>query len=227
MPTLRFTPTAWAKLFYFCHRGHTEIGGFGLASADDLLLIEDFLTVRQQVSGVTVEFDDGAVADLFEHQVEQGRRPERFARIWCHTHPGDSPVPSSVDEATFARAFGSCDWAIMFILARGGKTYARLRFNAGPGGELLIPVGVDYSLPFPAADHAAWEAEYQVNICPEPSICQALSIERALKNKEPDLRNVPEEWLEELQAMEPAERQVILNELAQRPELWADEALYY
>ena len=50
-PILRFTPTAWAKLQYFCHRGNTEIGGFGLTSAEDLLLVEDFLTVRQSVSG--------------------------------------------------------------------------------------------------------------------------------------------------------------------------------
>jgi hypothetical protein len=49
----------------------------------------------------------------------------------------------------------------MFILARGGQTYARLRFNAGPGGELLLPVDVDYSQPFAGSDPEAWLEEYE------------------------------------------------------------------
>ena len=223
-PTLRFMPTAWAKLIYFCHRGDTEIGGFGLTHAEDPLLIEDFLTVRQQVSGVSVEFDDAAVADLFENQVDCGRRPDQFARIWCHTHPGNSPTPSMTDEETFHRVFGACDWAIMFILARGGRTYARLRFNTGPGGEILIPVAVDYRYAFPASDHAAWEAEYQVNIHSAPAVWESLTAERAQKAKEPDVRGAPEDWLEELEAMEPAERRLVLDELAARPDLWPDES---
>ena len=71
-----------------------------------------------------------------------------------------------MDEETFARSFGVCDWAIMFILARGGKTYARLRFNVGPGGIDDHPVEVNYRRPFAAADHPAWEAEYQAHILP-------------------------------------------------------------
>jgi len=52
----------------------------------------------------------------------------------------------------------------MFILARGGKSYARLRFNVGPGGDVRIPVAVDYSQPFDASDFDAWDAEYKANI---------------------------------------------------------------
>src|ERR1041384_2753953 len=77
-PVLRFTPTAWAKLHFFCHHGETEIGGFGVTSGDDRLLIEDFQTVRQTVSEVSVNFDDAAVADYFEGQVDDGLRPEQF-----------------------------------------------------------------------------------------------------------------------------------------------------
>ena len=72
-----------------------------------------------------------------------------------------------VDEETFGRVFNSCDWAIMAILARGGQTYARLRFNAGPGGPLLIPVQVDYEVPFAGSDHDAWAEEYVAHIFPE------------------------------------------------------------
>ena len=105
-PVLRFCPTAWAKLLFFRDRGQTEIGGFGLASADDLLRVEDFVTVKQQDTVASVSFDDEAVADLFETQVDAGCRPEQFARIWLHTHPGGSPEPSATDEETFrARRF--------------------------------------------------------------------------------------------------------------------------
>jgi len=167
-PTLRFTPNAWAKLQFFCHHGETEIGGFGITSPDDPLLVEDFVTVKQAATCISIAFDDAAVADFFDVQVDAGRRPEQFARIWLHTHPADCAAPSSVDEQTFARVFGGCDWAVLFVLARGGKTYARLRFNVGPGGDLLIPVRVEYARPFPGSDHEGWEREYERNICAEP-----------------------------------------------------------
>ena len=84
-PSLRFTPYAWAKLQWFCHYGETEIGGFGVTAADAPLLVEDFVTVKQAVSCVSVSFDDEAVADFFDAQVDAGRRPEQFARTWCHS----------------------------------------------------------------------------------------------------------------------------------------------
>jgi len=162
--SLRFTPTTWAKLLHFSSCQDNEVGGFGITSPDDLLLVQDFIAVKQEVTACSVLFDDEAVADFFDEQTDLGRRPEQFARLWLHTHPGRSPEPSQTDEETFARAFGRCDWAVMFILARDGSSYARLRFSAGPGGSLLLPVSVDFSCPFPAADHESWEAEYKAKI---------------------------------------------------------------
>ncbi|MDB5319587.1 MAG: hypothetical protein JWN40_1218 [Phycisphaerales bacterium] len=138
-------PLAFLKLQFFLHAGETEIGGFGVSRADDLLYIEDFVTVRQRVSCVTVEFDDAAVADHFDAMVDDGKVPAQFARIWVHTHPGSSAEPSGTDEETFERAFGRCDWSVMFILSRTGQTYARLRFAAGPRASLLLPVRVDWA----------------------------------------------------------------------------------
>lgn len=157
---MRLTPYAWAKLLFLRDLGRTEVGGFGLTPAGDLLLVEDFCLVPQCCTEVTVGFADEGVADFFEEQVEAGRRPEQFARIWVHTHPGNSAQPSGTDEETFERCFGSADWALMFILAQGGQTYARLRFAAGPQGQFEIPVEVDFQHPFPASDFASWEAEY-------------------------------------------------------------------
>ena len=163
-PKLRFSPTAWAKLLYLRDRGGSEVGGFATSAADDLLYIDDVQLVRQACTSVSVVFDDNAVANYFDRQIERGLRPAHFGRIWWHTHPGQSAQPSSLDESTFARVFGRTDWAVMFILARGGETYARLRFNAGPGGSLLIPVKVEFHRPFGGSDFAAWDCEYRESV---------------------------------------------------------------
>ena len=145
-PALVISPLAWLKLMLFLHAGETEVGGFAVSRADDeLLYVDDFVAVRQRVTAVTVSFDDAAVADYFDDRVDAGLPPARFARVWVHTHPGDSPEPSHTDEQTFARVFGPCDWAVMLIVSRTGRTYCRLSFNAGPGGSLLLPVRVDWA----------------------------------------------------------------------------------
>ena len=166
-PGLRFSPTAWAKLLYLRDVGPTEVGGFGIAPADDLLYIDDVRLVRQACTAISVAFDDQSVADFFDQQVDQGRRFESFARIWVHSHPGNSPEPTTTDNETFDRVFGRNDWAVMFILAHGGRSYARLRFSVGPGGEMEIPITVDYSRPFAASNEAAWREEYTANVRPE------------------------------------------------------------
>jgi hypothetical protein len=141
---ITFAPLAWLKLRHFLHSDHVEIGGFGISSENDLLYVERFQTVQQTVSVATVEFDDAAVADYFDDCADREIPPSRCGRIWIHTHPGDSPLPSATDEETFARVFGQSDWAAMVIVARGGDTYARLRFSAGPGGAVVVPVRVDW-----------------------------------------------------------------------------------
>ncbi|REJ88274.1 MAG: hypothetical protein DWQ35_20045 [Planctomycetota bacterium] len=140
------------------------MGAFGISAGDDLLYLEDVQLVQQTCSWAHVAFDDQSVADFFDRQVDEGRRPEQFARIWLHTHPGDSPRPSLTDEETFDRVFGRSTWAIMCILACEGQSYARLRFNDGPRAELEIPVTVDYTRPFDSCDHEAWEHEYLANV---------------------------------------------------------------
>ena len=226
-PVLRFSPTAWAKLLYFRDRQETEIGGLAVTAAQDLLRVEEFVTVKQDVTVASVSFDDQAVADFFEAQVDAGRTPEQFARIWLHTHPGDSPQPSGTDEETFARVFGACQWAVMFVLAQNGKTYARLRFNVGPGGNVVIPVEVDFTTPFGPSQCDAWEAEYKANIDSQPWTC-GLDAHEELgrdfgKSSSLGRCSVPDDWMDGLEAMEPAERQSILDELAARPDFLDQE----
>lgn len=169
-PRLRFTPTAWAKWRFLRDQGPTEIAAFGRSSLDDPLLVEDLILVSQTATVVSVAFDDEAVAVYFDEQVDQGRQPAEFARIWLHTHPGDSPLPSTTDEATFRRVFGECSWSVMAILARGGASYARLQGNLGGPVALRIPVQVAWEGPFPGTDFTAWADEYAA--CVRPAVPQ-------------------------------------------------------
>lgn len=167
-PSLRFSPYAWAKLIYLRDRGESEIGAFGLSDAADPLLVVDLLTIKQRCTPVTVAFDDAAVAGLFDEMVDQHIPPERFGRVWIHTHPGNCPLPSSTDEATFRRVFGRADWAVMAIVACGGASYARLAYHIGPGGALQIPVRVDFGQPFDGSDWESWEHEYAAQVVIAP-----------------------------------------------------------
>ena len=133
--------------------------------------------LTQTATPVGVAFDDAAVADLFDRLADAGVPPGRFARVWVHTHPGADVTPSRTDEGTFARAFGGCDWAVMAVLGRTGRTSARLRFAAGPGGSVELRTAVDWAA-WPAAavaaDHpladrvAGWAAEYATLVDPVP-----------------------------------------------------------
>ena len=148
-PKLRFTPMAWAKLLFLRDYGDTEVGAFGICP-NHPLLVEDIQLVQQRCTWATVAFNDESVADMFEDRVTGGLRPDQFARIWIHTHPGRCANPSFTDENTFERVFGSVDWAVMFIMACGGECYARMR-SAGEldadSQEALLDVEVDYSAP--------------------------------------------------------------------------------
>ena len=193
-----------------------------MTTPDDLLKVVDFVTVKQQVTMASVSFDDQAVADFFDTQVDAGRKPEQFARIWLHTHPGDCPQPSSTDEETFARVFGACQWAVMFVLARGGKSYARLRFNVGPGGHMPLPVDVDFAGPFGPSQREAWEAEYKANIEADSLSWGLGSLERHGRPTELARCSAPDDLVEGLEALEPADRRLVLDELAGRPDLWSE-----
>jgi hypothetical protein len=192
---LRFSPTAWAKLLFLRNAGDTEIGGFGIAPADDLLFVEDVRLVKQACTWVSAEFDDQSVADFFDTQVDEGRQPEQFFRLFMHTHPGDSPQPSMTDEETFARVFGRSDWALMFILARDGQCYARLRFNVGPGADVELRVEVDYGQPFGGSDWDLWHEEYLANVhTPSPDPPEKRAIEKKSSSPATDDELVEDRW---------------------------------
>jgi proteasome lid subunit RPN8/RPN11 len=239
-PMLRFSPTAWAKLLFMRDMTDNEVGGFGITETNDLLFVTDFALVKQKVTCVSVSFDDESVANFFEDQVQMGRKPQQFARIWLHTHPGDSPEPSMTDERTFTRVFGSCDWSVMCVIAQDGSSYARLRFNAGPGGEVKIPVYIDYDCEFDATDFDLWMQQYKANVVVDEIFKEIIKSEKAIPQKQPDSDLLAgknsgsfsllssDDLLAEIDKMDPVEREIFMGELAVRSEFWneEDEVLY-
>ncbi len=165
-PLLRFSPTAWGKLLYLRDAGPTEIGGFGISRVADPLFVTDLVLIQQTCTGVSVVFDDQAVTEYFDQQVDQGLRPTEFARIWIHTHPGNSAEPKPVRRGDLgARVRGhrlGCDvypglwWAVLLPL----------EFHVGPGAAVELANQVDYRQPFAASDHRSWLAEYRARVQP-------------------------------------------------------------
>jgi len=161
--------------------------------------------------------------DFFDAQVDLGRRPEQFARIWLHTHPGDSPEPSGIDEETFERVFGGCQWAVMFVVAENNRTYSKLSFSVGPGGQVLIPAEIDYSQDFDSSDRELWDTEHAANV-------KAIEWLHDRSNAAPNSADhdlgtyaFPYDFLDEFESMEREERQFMLDELCERPELWDEK----
>lgn len=175
-PTLRFTPYAWAKLQFLRKLATTELCGFGLASdPQQPLLITDFHLLPQTCTSVSAEIEEDAIANHFDRMVDAGYQPFQFFRVWLHTHPNMGASPSGTDIDTFYGTFGKCDWCVMFILGETTTT-CKLRFNTGPGGTLDLPFTIDWSLPFPAANQAAWQEEFKTCIHkPQPSPSPALT----------------------------------------------------
>ncbi len=141
-------------------KGNTEVGGFCISSKEDLLLIEDVVLIPQKCTSVTVEFTDDGIADYVDDMVDQEFQPEQFFRVWWHTHPGMSPDPSGVDEETFARVFGECNWSVMFILASDDRCYARIQIKTPVEGSFVIPVQVISE----SVSRPEWEEEYDENV---------------------------------------------------------------
>ena len=216
-----------------------EVGGFGITQAEDLLFVTDFVLVKQKVTCVSISFEDESVADFFEDQVEAGRQPEQFARLWLHTHPGNSPEPSMTDEETFARVFGTCDWSIMCIVAQDSGTFARLRFSAGPGGQVKIPVCVDYSYEFDAADFEVWKQQYKANVVEDHTFSLTGKSKKDPQKQEDDLEIfgnngfeetsvfASQDLLGEIDSMEPVEREIFMEELAIRSDFWDESEVIY
>lgn len=161
---LKFSLRAWAKLNYLMLKGDTEVGGYGLLSDNrGELEVTDFILIPQEATAASVTFDDEGYEDYVEEMALKGMNPDRFLRIWIHTHPGNSAKPSTTDETSWSNTFGTMNWAVMFILARGGDTYCRIKVSTEFGYfPYEIEHEIKWDMEYPTeADKAAWDADYE------------------------------------------------------------------
>jgi hypothetical protein len=89
----------------------------------------------------------------------------------------------------------------------------------------LIPVGIDYSQDFEASNQELWNTEYKANVNATEWMSNRTG--KHEKSADYDLTGyaLPYDFIEEFERMEPEERHFILDELAERPELWNEEGV--
>ena len=113
---------------------------------------------------------------------------------------------------------------MLFVVAQDNETYAKLQFNVGPGGHVLIPVEIDYSQDFGSSAHDLWDTEYAAHVKTIDWPDEGKKPEDLAEEYDLDSYALPYDFLDEFEQMEPQERQFILDELADRPELWDPES---
>ena len=109
--------------------GKNELAGFGISSESNPLLVEEFVLVKHFATPATFEFCPDAMAEHMEAMAARGISPDRCMKIYIHTHPHESADPSHTDWNEFADFAASSDFAVMFIMARGGLTTCTLRIR--------------------------------------------------------------------------------------------------
>ena len=88
---------------------------------------------------------------------------------------------------------------------------------------MLIPTEIDYAEDFGPSDHDLWDSEYSANVKTVEWLPGQSNTE--LNSDSQDLSDyaLPYDFIDEFESMEPEEQQFILDELAERPELWDEE----
>ena len=114
---------------------------------------------------------------------------------------------------------------MLFVVAQDNNTYARLRFNVGPGGEVLIPTAIDYGHNFGPSSHELWDAEYTANIKATEWLSGRTVQDTGAVGHDLTSYAFPYDFLDGFEQMEPAERQFVLDELADRPDLWDEKGV--
>ncbi|MGA1753168.1 MAG: hypothetical protein ACO395_07405 [Pontimonas sp.] len=164
--SLRFNAYAWAKFNYLLNVSENEVFCFGITPPNDPTLVTDLWIPKQTVSLASAELDEDDLSQRIE-EMAQHAPISSFLRVWLHTHPGNCAKPSGTDLETQKEIFGTCDWSVMAILAKGGDFHNEVMW-CGPDKRshirVKIPHYVDWSLPFKGTDPDAWQAEYDANV---------------------------------------------------------------
>ena len=176
-PELLISPRAYSKIRLFQRLGDVEVGGIGIGSKANPLYIEDFVTVLQESTVSSFEFDDDALGKMHYHLAfDKNLTPDQTGKVWIHTHPC-GPSPSGTDMQTQEKCYGNCDWSVMCIIGSRGEIGAKLFRKMSyvdvdfkeyhEQVEVPITGHIAMSMPFvgvTAKDIKTWEKEYAENV---------------------------------------------------------------
>ena len=163
---LRLSPYVMAKLSFLLETSSVEVSGFGICSQEDPLCVEDFQLVSQDSTIVTTDMDSDGIDAYFDRMDALDKERMECGRVWIHTHPGDCPIPSCTDRNTFARVFGQCSWAVMFIISKSRKWHAEMAVGFPVMATIEIPVSIEWGCTFGGVNRQAWLDEYRNNVRP-------------------------------------------------------------
>ena len=89
----------------------------------------------------------------------------------------------------------------------------------------MVPTEIDYGQDFGSSDHELWDTEFAANIKAVEWATKRSAEEKRLSRNELCGYALPYDFLDEFEKMEPEERQFVLDELAESPELWDEEGV--
>jgi len=162
LPSLLLSGQAYLKMKYCAHNFPTEVGGFCEAFENQPFQIATAKILPQESTAASIDFTDDGIVAYMEDGAEKFKGDlNRFFRVWWHTHPGMSAVPSSTDMATFYSLTRTLPWVIMLIV--GTEQGISARYGTIVDGIFLhVPMTVDVK--WDLHIYEDWDKEYAENV---------------------------------------------------------------
>jgi hypothetical protein len=138
--------------------------------------------IEKAFAGVSGSEDSGVTSRMFGSFLS-----------WLNDHESDVFTVCTANDVShlppeFARAERFDGVFILDLPGRAEKdSIWRIRFQAGPGGQVILPVRVDYKRPFVGSDHDAWRHEYDRCVRPVEEVCTAKLLDRCFAESDTSL----------------------------------------
>lgn len=107
----------------------TEISFLGkVEQKDDVLLVNDFVLLKQQVSYANTILDKEELGKFYESLMNKGENPSNW-KVWIHSHASMSAIFSQTDEDTiksFDLEIPTDNWFLSIVVNHAGDLNARI-----------------------------------------------------------------------------------------------------
>jgi hypothetical protein len=119
----------------------------------------------------------------------------------------------------------------MAIAALDSSTYARVRFNTGPGSQMPLKLQIDYDKPFEGSDRELWLSQYKENVIFEDKLALKVKTnEKSLQRDDLFGKDIPsldcEDIISAFELMDPYERDYLLEQLSFRNSLFPESEVF-